>query len=123
VQSYFLKKGLKIKFEKWVPVVKNWKNGYLPPVDWAGGMGPGTSRPSSGRDVPKIFPGPSQEPLKKFLIREELPEAGIPPGQWAGGAPAYFFCYILLEFMVYKPFEIQNFFKYNIYSPYSFVYI
>jgi hypothetical protein len=32
-------------------------------------------------------------------------------------------CYVLLEFMVYKLFEIQNFFKYNIYSPYSFVYI
>jgi hypothetical protein len=56
--DFFKKKGLK-KIEKGVPGGKNWKNRYLPPVDRAGGVGPGTSRPSSGREVPKIFSGPS----------------------------------------------------------------
>jgi hypothetical protein len=42
----------------------------------------------------------------------------MPPVQRAGGA--HFF---LFEFMFYKLFKIHTFFKYKIYSPYSFVYI
>jgi hypothetical protein len=73
----------------------------------------------------------------KFLIREEVPEAGLPPGQWAGGlptsgrdasrpgsgreVPGYDFCYIFLKFIFHKLFEIQTFFKYKIYSQYSYV--
>jgi hypothetical protein len=30
-----------------------------------------------------------------FLIREEVPEAGIPSGQWAGGDPAYFLLFFI----------------------------
>jgi hypothetical protein len=57
--KFFLKRIKKIKFKKEVPDTKNSKNGYFPPVDRAGGMGPGTSRPSNGREVPKLFAGPS----------------------------------------------------------------
>jgi hypothetical protein len=66
-----------------VPVGKFLKNGYLPPADWAGGVGPGTSRPSSGRDVPR-------GPLREFFICEEVPAGaggGIPPIQSAGCCP------------------------------------
>jgi hypothetical protein len=40
-----------------------------------------------------------------------------------GMLTVYFFCYFLLEFIIYNLFEIQTIFKYNIDSPYSFVYI
>jgi hypothetical protein len=118
-----------------VPVGNNLKNGCLPSVDRAGGVGPGTSRLPRGRDIPKNFCKPLPRALsriRKFLIREEVPEAGnppgqraggIPPGQWAGCSLLIFFCYFLLEFMIYNLFEIQTIFKYNIDSPYSFVYI
>jgi hypothetical protein len=65
LRNFFKKRVKKIKFKKGVPVGKNWKNRYLLPVDRAGGVGPGTSRPSSGREVPKIFPGPSRGSLRE----------------------------------------------------------
>jgi hypothetical protein len=121
----FLKKRIKkLKFEKGEPDGKNSENGYLSPVDRAGGVGPRTSLPPKRAGGPKKFQDPSREPLReyeKFLICEEVPEADLPPGQWAGGAPAYDFCSIFLEFMFHKLFEIQTFFKYKIYSPYSYV--
>jgi hypothetical protein len=50
-----------------VPVGKILKNGYLPPADWAGGVGPGTSRPSSEQDIPR-------GPLTNFLFaKRSLP--------------------------------------------------
>jgi hypothetical protein len=66
-----------------MPVGKILKNGYLPPADWAGGVGPGTSRSSSGREVPR-------GPLREFFICEEVPagaSGGIPPIQRAGYCP------------------------------------
>jgi hypothetical protein len=67
----FLKKGFKkIKIRKTVLVGNNLKNGCLPPVDRAGGVGPGTSRPSRGRDVPKNFCRPllrAPSRIRKFL--------------------------------------------------------
>jgi hypothetical protein len=45
-----------------------------------------------------------------------------PTGRRGGAHLAYFF-YFLLEFIFYKLFKIHTFFKYKIYSPYSFVYI
>jgi hypothetical protein len=62
----FLKKRLKkFKFGKGVPIRKISENGYLPPDQRAGGMGPGTSRPLDGREVPKLFPDPSRGPLRE----------------------------------------------------------
>jgi hypothetical protein len=63
--SFFLKRNKKIKFEKGEPDRKKSKNGCLPPADRVGGVGPGTSRPSSGREVPKIFRGPSRGALRE----------------------------------------------------------
>jgi hypothetical protein len=79
----FLEKDKKIKLEKEMPVGKILKNSYLPPADWAGGVGPRTSRPSSGREVPR-------GPLREFFICEEVPAGvggGIPPIQRAGCCP------------------------------------
>jgi hypothetical protein len=50
---FFLRDKKKIKFGKGELDGKNSENRYLPPVDRAGGVGPGTSRPSSGREVPR----------------------------------------------------------------------
>jgi hypothetical protein len=62
----FSGKGLKkIKFEKEVPIHKCLKNGYLPPDQRTDGVGPGTSCSSNGREVPKLFPDPSREPLRE----------------------------------------------------------
>jgi hypothetical protein len=84
VDGVFLKKGIeKIKLGKGVPVGKILKNGYLLPADWAGGVGPGTSRPSSGRDV-------LRETLHEFFICEEVPAGAggdIRPIQRAGCCP------------------------------------
>jgi hypothetical protein len=62
-QIFFEKEFKKIKFEKGVPIRKFSKNGYFPPDQRAGGVGPETSRPFNGREVPKLFPGLSREPL------------------------------------------------------------
>jgi hypothetical protein len=81
--EFFKKKDKKIKLGKGVPVGKILKNGYLLPTDWAGDVGPGTSRPSNGRDVPR-------GPLREFLICEKVPAGaggGIPPIQRAGCCP------------------------------------
>jgi hypothetical protein len=63
----FFKKGLKkLKFEKGVAVGKNLKNGCLPPNHRAGGVGPGTSRPTRGRDAQKAFcRPPPRGPLRE----------------------------------------------------------
>jgi hypothetical protein len=57
---------------------------------------------------------------KTFLIREEVSEAGLPPGHWAGCSWSIFVIFFL-DFLFQKLFEIQSFFKYKIYSPYSYV--
>jgi hypothetical protein len=99
-----------------VPVGKNSKNRYLPPVDRTGGVGPGISRLSSGREVPEAPPEGLFANKKYFLFAKRplrhpaRPVGGMHP-------PAYF----LLELIFYKLFKIHTFFKYKIYSPYSFV--
>jgi hypothetical protein len=51
---HVFKKGIKkLKLGKGVPVGNILKNGYLPPADRAGGVGPGTSHPSSGQEAPE----------------------------------------------------------------------
>jgi hypothetical protein len=81
----FFKKGFKkIKFEKGVAVRKNLKNGCLPPDHRAGGVGPGTSRPTRGRDASKAFCRPlprAPSRIRKFLIREGVPEAATRPAR------------------------------------------
>jgi hypothetical protein len=59
---------------------------------------------------------------KTFFIREEALETSHPPNGREVPTSLIFY-YFLLEFMFYKLFKIYTFFKYKIYSPYSFVYI
>jgi hypothetical protein len=66
-----------------VPARKNLGNGCFPPVEWAAwdippnGWAGGSEKISRGLFANK----------KSFFIREEAPEAGIPPGHWAEGHP------------------------------------
>jgi hypothetical protein len=81
---------------------KIFKKGYLPPNQRTGDVGPGTSRPSNGREVPNLFQGPSRGSLREyetFLIREETLDAAAEvsrevrgpysaeghPARWTGG--------------------------------------
>jgi hypothetical protein len=99
---FFSKKGFK-KIRKRVPDRKIWKNGYLPPVDRAGGVGPGTSRPSNGREVPKLSADPPEGLFankKLFLfVKRSLRH----PARLLGGRfPPYFcFFYFGLLFLVF----------------------
>jgi hypothetical protein len=112
-----LKKRLKKnKIQKRGAGWEKFENGYLPPIDRAGGVGPETSRLSSGREVSKLLRGPSSGP---FLIREEASEASRPPNG-REIPPAYFF-YFLLELIFYKLFKIHTFSNTRFISPYSFV--
>jgi hypothetical protein len=83
----FLKKRLKkIKFEKGVPIGKKSKNGYLLSVDRAGGVGPGTSRPTSGREVPKLIPEGLFANKKLFLfVKSSLTRLRGRPAHPTGG--------------------------------------
>jgi hypothetical protein len=81
----FKKRVKKLKFEKRVPAWNISKNGCLPP---AGGRGH-PAQPEGGM-FQKVFCMPlPRTPLRirKFLIREEIPKAGIPPDQRAGSIP------------------------------------
>jgi hypothetical protein len=87
-RTFFLKGIKKIKFKKGSRMGEIRKMGTSRPLNgrkW-------TSRPTIVREAPKKFSGASSR-IKKFLIREEVPEAGLPPGQWAGclTQPSFFF--------------------------------
>jgi hypothetical protein len=123
-----------------VPVWNNSENGHPPVGRKAWDRGP-PAQPAGGR-FEKCFETPPEGLFvnkKSFLFaKRSLRQASRPTrGREAFRPPSgrevpllliifvifCWNCYILLEFMVYKLFKIQNFFKYNIYSPYSFVYI
>jgi hypothetical protein len=84
----FLKKDKKIKFEKGEPDRINSRNGYLPPVDRAGGVGPETSRPSNGREVPLSYSRRGSCGGVPSIQRAGGAPRGIPPVRLAGGPPA-----------------------------------
>jgi hypothetical protein len=58
---------------------------------------------------------------KRPLRHSTLPSGGRRPARPTGGK--FPFSYFLFEFLFYILFKIYTFFKYKIYSPYSFVYI
>jgi hypothetical protein len=122
-RELFLKKDKKIKFEKGEQDGKNSENRHLLPRRGAGDLPP-NQRAGGSKNISRPLPRASS-----FFIRKEVPEQASRPASGREVPLLIIFiifcwnCYVLLEFMVYKLFEIQNFFKYNIYSPYSFVYI
>jgi hypothetical protein len=67
------------------------KNRYLPPDQRAGGVGPETSRPSNGREVPNFFSSPlprASSRIKNFFLFARRPltrPRGHPAAQQAGG--------------------------------------
>jgi hypothetical protein len=93
-----------------VGVEKNLKNGCLPPDHRAGGVGPGISRPTSGRDAQKAFSRPPQGPFanKKFFLfakgslREHpaRPMGGRHPARPVGGMFRAIF-FLLFSFGIY----------------------
>jgi hypothetical protein len=97
-----------------VPIWKISKNGYLPPDPGAGGVGSDTSRPSNGREVANLFPGPPEGLFanKKFFLfaKRPLPRLQRHPARPTGGrCLAMPISHFLFEFMFYKLFKIYTF--------------
>jgi hypothetical protein len=86
-----------------VPVWNNSENGTSRPLIGREAWGRGPPAQPAGGMFEKYFEAPPEGLFaNKKNFREEVPEAGIPPGQWAGGPPAaYYFCYILLELLCF----------------------
>jgi hypothetical protein len=148
----FLKKGLKkFKFEKRCRFGTIRKMGTSRSLIGREAWSRGPPAPPAGGRFEKYFEAPPEGLFankKSFLfVKRSLRQASRPASGREAFRPAsgreasstasgrevpllliifvifYWNCYVVLEFMVYKLFEIQKFFKYNIYSPYSFVYI
>jgi hypothetical protein len=130
----FLKKGLKnLNSKKECRFGTIRKMGTSCPLIGREAWGRGPPAPPAGGRFEKYFEAPSKGLFankKSFLFaKRSLRQASRPASGREVPLLLIIFvifcwnCYVLLEFMVYKLFEIQNFFKYNIYSPYSFVYI
>jgi hypothetical protein len=79
-------------FKKWVP----------PARSTGGGVGPDTTRPSNGREVPNLFPGPSRGPFSNkqlFLFaKRPLPRRQRHPARPTGGRCLAVRIYVFLMF-------------------------
>jgi hypothetical protein len=117
-----------------VPIAKNSENKFgkwLPPARLTGrrrGAGdlPSIQRAGGSKTIKRPLPRASSRiPERLFADKKLFLFAKRPlthPARPTGGRCPIFY-YFLLEFMFYKLFKIHTFFKYKIYSLYSFVYI
>jgi hypothetical protein len=121
----FLKRGLKKKSKKGCQLEKFREMGASRPLNGR----KGASRPTIGREAQKKFPETSSRIRKHFLFaKRSLKQASRPASRRVASRPATgrdapgpFLLYFFLDFLFQKLFEIQSFFKYKIYLPYSYV--